>query len=109
MNSSKKINILGTEYEFTTTTAMKDVGLMNRGGYCDPYAKKIVLESEFMDHPGCVKDIDSHKKITKRHEIIHAYLYESGLTEKSGNEELVEWIAWQFQKLVESFKEVDAI
>ncbi|MFD1464645.1 hypothetical protein ACFQ4L_00875 [Lapidilactobacillus mulanensis] len=42
-----------------------------------------------------------------RHELIHAFLCESGLAENSDwaqNEEVVDWIARQFPKLFETFK-----
>ncbi len=48
----------------------------------------------------------------KRHEIIHAFLFESGLAENSEwaqNEEMVDFFAIQFPKLMEVFKNADAI
>ena len=48
----------------------------------------------------------------KRHEIIHAFLFESGLAENSEwaqNEEMVDFFAIQFPKLMEAFKNADAI
>ena len=105
-----KINILGTEYEFIAESSKNDPGLIDKNGYCDPYAKKIVIETDYEEnHPDCVRNMDDFRDNVRRHEIIHAYLAESGLTEYSENEQLVDWIAWQFPKLLESFRAVDAI
>ena len=57
------------------------------------------------------------KKKTLRHELIHAFLAESGLsanalsnyTSWAENEEMVDWIAIQFPKILEVFKEVDCL
>lgn len=44
-----------------------------------------------------------------RHEVIHAFFSESGLDDYSSNEELVNWIAIQFPKMLQVFKELEAI
>ena len=63
------------------------------------------------------EDMSYFRKQILRHEIIHAFLSESGL-EASGNsfggswaqnEEMVDWIAIQAPKLFAAFSEVDAI
>ena len=50
------------------------------------------------------------QKRTIRHEIVHAILFESGLdhnTEWARNEEVVDWIAIQFPKLLDIFKDIE--
>lgn len=51
-----------------------------------------------------------------RHEIVHAYLFESGLTECSGavnswaiNEEMVDWIASQFPKMKRTMEALNCL
>lgn len=52
-----------------------------------------------------------------RHEIIHAFLNESGLSSDSliadfgwaKNEEMVDWIAMQFSKMLSAFQEADCL
>ena len=47
-----------------------------------------------------------------RHELIHAFLFESGLAENSNwarNEEMVDWIARQFPKMAKTFQEVKVL
>jgi hypothetical protein len=45
----------------------------------------------------------------KRHEIIHAFFAESGITEWERDERLVDYMAIQFPKMLEAFKQVEAI
>ena len=63
-----------------------------------------------------IKDLDSYRKKVLRHEIVHAFLYESGLWNNSGNvkawgqsEEITDWIALQFPKMLQAFIDVGAI
>lgn len=51
-----------------------------------------------------------------RHEIVHAYLYESGLAENSlsvanwaTNEEMVDWIARQFPKIKRTMETLNCL
>ena len=56
------------------------------------------------------KELEHYKKRTIRHEITHAILFESGLdhnTEWARNEEIVDFIAIQFPKLLEIFKSIE--
>ena len=56
-------------------------------------------------------------KETLRHEIIHAFLFESGLQSSSAvletgwacNEEMIDYFAIQSPKIFEAFKEVDCL
>ena len=56
-------------------------------------------------------------KQTLRHEIIHAFLHESGLSDSTmqsprgwaKNEEMIDWIAFQGPKIYEVWEEVGAI
>ena len=45
------------------------------------------------------------------HELVHAFLFESGLGGESwaNNEELVDWIAFQFPKMLEAMKNANAL
>jgi len=101
-----KINILGTKYDYIETTDLVDDRLIKKDGYCDMSGKTIAVEINVI---GDCKKLGRFKKKVKRHEIIHAYFFESGLTEYADNELIVDWIAVQFPKLLKTFQEVDAI
>lgn len=108
-----KINILGTEYTFKNAEPHEDKNLKSCGGYCDTSTKELVVDllKSSEGEPFAMKDLTVQAKKSTRHEIIHAFLYESGLAENSWaeNEEIVDWIAVQFPKLLKAFNEADAI
>ena len=104
-----KINILGTEYEIIRRSRKEDGILVNHDGYCDGFAKRLVIVDEFDD--GAVdntKDISAVVKKVFRHEITHAYMRESGIMPDQ-EELVVDWIASQFPKLLKTFIELDCL
>lgn len=117
-----KIDVLGTKYSIRRVNNGQDEFMekMNFGGYCDDGKKEIVVLNlktcpGFMDEPDDA--IAARERETIRHELIHAFLSESGLSwntfaaEKAWakNEEMVDWFAIQFPKLLKAFKEADAL
>lgn len=104
------VDILGTRYTMTESDKVKNMNLNNADGYCDHSTKKIVIDT-FQDSPGSLEDLESYRKLVKRHELIHAFLFESGLGSESWgtNEEIVDWIAFQFPKMLEAFQKTNAI
>ena len=105
-----KINILGTEYDYDTVLTESDIRLRDCDGYADLYAKTIRIATDYSENnPDAIKDFEALIKKVKRHEIIHATFFESGLTEWANNECLVDWVAVQFPKMLTAFKEVGAL
>lgn len=111
---SRCVSILGTEYDVLVRSVEEDPKLEQCVGYCEQYSKKIVLN----DMAGAEKDVmvvenmEEFKKKVLRHEIIHAFFGESGLrscSEYAEDEELVDWIAIQFPKILKAFNEVGAL
>lgn len=121
VNLILKISVLGTDYEIIHVDAGQDeyMDKMHFGGYCDAGSKKIVILNlkstpDWKDEPADM--ISLQEKTTVRHELIHAFLNESGLQWNSlgvdqwaKNEEMVDWIALQFPKLLKAFKDADAL
>ena len=107
-----KIDVLGTEYEIIKQTKEQNPKLKEANGLCEIYAHKIVLEE--YDHTGAnlYDNLEVFDKKVLRHEIVHAFFAESGLRSSSDYaecEELVDWIAIQFPKILKAFQEVDAL
>lgn len=117
-----KVNILGTDYEIVFKD-YKDDKLFekyNADGYCGSIDKLICVCNR-ETHPNSEDDSkEICSKIEKevlRHEIVHAFLNESGLQSCSAkyndswaeNEEMVDWIALQFPKILKAFEEVKAL
>ena len=100
-----KVDILGTEYTISFKTPKEDSFLES--------TKQIVVAEKSDDNE--LGDYEWYKKKVLRHEIIHAFLFESGLHEnwehkENGHDEtVVDWIAVQFPKLLAVFKAADAM
>lgn len=111
-----KIDILGTRYEAIVKCESEDKGLVGNDGYCDAYLKLIVV-SNFKDCDATPEEKEDKIKETMRHEIIHGFLNESGLRWNSlvfdngwaKNEEMVDWFAIQFPKILKAFQDAKAI
>lgn len=105
------INILGQPYtvEFAPANT-NDPKLENASGYTEPWSHKVVVE-DFVPDTRTVENPDAFKAKVLRHEIVHAFLHESGLQECSwgDNEEIVDWIAHQGPKIYQAWKEAGAV
>ena len=101
-NKLTTIDILGTTYTIYESTPEHDELLRKFNGYVTPSTKIIVLNKN---------TVPSYKKQILKHELAHAFLYESGLDDQSwgGNEEIVDWIALQLEKISKAFKSVAKI
>lgn len=116
------VNILGTEYTIETHKVSEDTYLKKRclSGYCAEESKLIVVadvsEKEYFDGMDENEQEIYQKKIL-RHEIIHAFLNESGLSDSASTpecawakyEEMIDWIAIQSPKIFKVFQELDII
>lgn len=103
-----QVDILGTKYTIEERTQYEDENLKENDGYCDKTVKLIVIDNA--PEESNLKDYDAYKKKVLRHEIIHAFLFESGLHEcfshPTGHDETyVDWFANQSPKIFKVFKE----
>lgn len=105
------MNILGTKWTVQEADDRTDQKLKECDGYCDDTIKVCVVDSMTDKSAMSKANLDEYKKKVTRHEVIHAFLFESGLASNSwaNNEELVDWIALQFPKLMAAFKELECI
>ena len=108
-----KINVLGTEYTLDVVSKENDAYLNKCDGYCDKTSKRIVVKAK--DAEDELDNYGVYLKKIKRHEIIHAFLFESGLHENfkhetwGHDETMIDWMAVQFPKLLKVFEEADCI
>lgn len=117
-----KVDVLGVKYHIIKVKSGQDEYMekMNFGGYCDSVVKRIVL-LDLKTIPEWEKEseyrIKEQESTTLRHELIHAFLSESGLSYNSfsaekawaRNEEMVDWFAIQMPKLLNAFKAADCL
>ena len=80
-------------------------------GWCDPSVKEILIFN-YKQSAESVKDLIAYQKKVLRHEIVHAFLYESGLWQNAygskcwaKNEEMIDWMAIQIPKIQRAYKE----
>lgn len=117
-----EINILGTMYSVKRFNYDEYPAFKNKScnGECDVIMKEIAL-CRMKTYPGYEDESDEYcaliEKEVLRHEILHAFFNESGLQDSSfayggawaKNEEMVDWIAIQFPKILTTFVEADAL
>lgn len=107
-----KINVLGTDYTITEANEVTDNALIGKDGYCDTSTKRCVVDEMNTTDPSAKKNLPEYKKTVTRHELIHAFLYESGLESCSAwatNEEMVDWLAIQFPKMQKAFEQANCL
>ena len=122
MSIKDQVNILGTVYKIVVKKYQDDEAFERRSiaGYCDNMLKEIVLcdmttYKGFENEP--IEYCEQEQLVCLRHEMVHAFLYQSGLDDNSGkydcgwarNEEMVDWIAIQGEKVYLAWKEAGAI
>lgn len=116
------VNVLGTEYKILVKKYDEEEAFERRNidGFCDSFTKTITV----CDMTTCkgweneLKDVcEIAQDHTLRHEIVHAFLFESGLDSSSlrpesawtENEEMVDWIAKQGPKIYKAWQEAGVL
>ena len=112
----QQVNILGVPY---TIKVIKedDFKLKGADGFADKTVKELCVVDFKYNSIKDVRDLECYQKTVLRHEIIHAFLFESGLAGSCNvwdgswaeNEEMVDWIAMQLPKIIQACKEADAL
>ena len=109
-----RVSVLGVQYSLEYRTKAQAPDLDDCDGYCDTSVKRCVVRkytAAERREPGTKKDLDAYMRKCMRHELVHAFLYESGLSINSltgdgwaSNEEMVDWMAIQGPKLYDAWK-----
>ena len=106
------VNVLGTEYTISFVSEQDEARLKDCDVFCDETTKEIVVENYKRGEPGSKGKLELQEQKNLRHEIVHAFLFESGLAENSDwaqNEEMVDWVAKQGPKLMKAWQEAGAL
>lgn len=115
------VSVLGEVYtisfqDYNSDPMFREDG---KGGYCSMREKRIVV-CDLSTHPDYRYETkDSRYALENeilRHEIVHAFLFESGLDADSRsagpwarNEEIIDWIAIQGPKIMKAWKEAKIV
>ena len=114
----REVDILGVKYSISYKTPKEDKALEELAGYTDFYSKRIVVEDRKTQKRDAkdTTNIQGYEEKILKHEIVHAYLYESGLDVNSNrsfawatNEEMVDWFAIQGEKIFKTYKELNIL
>ena len=111
-----KVNILGTEWNIHIVKEFPEHLKEHEEtatGLCNGFDKDIFVKD--MSDCDC-KDKEQLIKNVMRHEILHAFLFESGLSENAGfsgcwatNEEMVDWFAIQSPKIFAAYQSLEIL
>ena len=109
------VYILGTQYNIKLIPEADDPMLKTLWGYTDQTAKKIVVKL-IEKKSDSVQNLADYDKNIMRHELIHAFLFESGLGTCanevycwSKNEEMIDWFAYQSPKIFKLFQQLNCL
>lgn len=116
LEKKKEIHILGETWYLYIGDEKEFPQLKNCDGYTDKTARCIIV----LERPEecSLQYFERYQRKVIRHEIIHAFLFESGLhapahyeamENKEHPEMMVDWVAVQFPKLLEVFKDAGAL
>ena len=107
------LDILGTPYKVSVRNENDDKALELCSGYCDQTTHELVVED---GKTSDLSDFAEYQRRALRHEIIHAYLFESGLGadaiyafDGEHPEMMIDWFARQAPKIFKTFKEAKAM
>ena len=117
-----KVNILGTQYKIIRKKYDEDLDFSEKGfaGYHNGLSKEIVI-CVVKTLPGTESTSDEDaahsERETLKHEIVHAFFYQSGLDSSAMQyegawarcEEMVDWIAMQGEKIYKAWQEAGAL
>ena len=100
------MNILGTEYQIIIGN---DYCIeADADGITERYEKKIYMRSvqDMLEKSASLQAKQNRYNETLRREIVHAFLFESGLDSYSCDETLVQWMASKMPQVTQAFKEI---
>lgn len=111
LTEARTIEVLGTTIRVQFREGKQDKALEECDGYFDASERLIVVKIPKEDGMS-LGNLENYQKKVLRHEITHAFLYESGMAHCSGtadswavNEEMVDWFAIQSPKIFHVFQE----
>lgn len=106
------VNILGTDYQIFYQDENPKFESLGADGIIDTSTKKIYIKIQ-KPNMDDMRNLKYYQDYVLRHEIIHAFLYESGLDTQTHetdmwarNEEMIDWLAIQFKKIQKVFREL---
>ncbi len=113
-----EIPILGEHWSVYEGTEEEYPQLKDSDGCADSSIRAIFIDRTILERndPSQKRNLRAYRKEVLRHEVVHAFLYESGLGANSNtaehwavDEEIVDWIALQLPKIVAVCKKLEVM
>lgn len=108
---NNKVSILGTQYKILFDVPEEE--MPDGADGCMDQSIHTIKIAEMKSDINSLSCLDEYRKKVLRHEIIHAFMYESGMWNNSGHSEcwgmdetITDWIAIQFPKIHKVFHEL---
>lgn len=96
-----KLNVLGTVYEIKFQTQEENPKLTDDiNGLAELYSKELFVKTGYENNPDCYNNIEAYREKVLIHECMHAIFHESGLSKYTEDEDLVEFLAQQYGKII---------
>ena len=94
------IDILGTKYKIKYQTEEENSKLIGANAIFEAFSKELIIDKDNMA-PAIRKhdNLSGFNKKVMRHEIIHAFLFEGGLSNYHGDETLTDGLAILLPKM----------
>lgn len=115
------VNVLGVPYKIEVHSCDEDKMLSEKflDGYCASLEKKIVISDMCNESYKYLTNAEKNycTKETLRHELLHAFFNECGLGSNANafsgawvdNEEMIDFFAKQFSKILEIYREAECL
>lgn len=104
-----KINVLGTPYAVRISS--EECDRENADGLTDRFRKEIILKKRAdMLHDCQEPDVlEMYDRRCRRHELIHAFFFESGMEKYGMDEDLVDLLALKWPQMCEAMSKMGAM
>lgn len=110
----KFVDVLGTRYFIRADVPAEEMPEDADG--CIDISTHTIKIAEMIPDRNSVQNMEAYRKKVLRHEIIHAFFYESGLWSSSStvecwgmDEQITDWMAIQSPKIFRAFKEAECM
>lgn len=97
------LSILGTEYKlrFLSSDEYPKLKSCEADGLFEPYTKELIINTDMFSRGSNdqVENLHEYQNKVIKHEIIHAFLHESGSLDYAADERLVDLLSIQIDKI----------
>lgn len=104
------VTVLGVKYRIHLHVKKADKPILQDYDAVTDTSTKDIYIADFVPDDHSLDDLAEYTRKTLRHELTHAFLYESGLDANSDwarNEEIIDWIAIQYPKMNQIFTQIE--